>query len=347
MNITSQFGEKTEISCIIFLINWIWLANKKQRTAPEGSSRGRPGVEGRPSDPDSLNSVFLAKHKWLKFILNQCQVPSAALSLRAQVSESTETEREDISCIISCSAKRCLSDLVHDTPPCFSVSSSLALFYGFCLSVCLCVCSLYPSSCLSLPVWQLSLHLPLKYPQPTVGSRGVTLRAESGMLATPSPLGDTPDAASHSTPIFWPHGQEGVFSVALGRRVQKAFPSPCLSVLHVWRKLKTPFFQLEVLVLAWQPALRPPPPSHTHTTPQPPHWNTRYFMFGAAAAARRREMGKKGDTVYLWKQTGRLLWQVQFRLRPYTNRKGERQVNVNVHYITIDCRASDVRILVS
>lgn len=31
----------------------------------------------------------------------------------------------------------------------------------------------------------------------------------------------------------------------------------------------------------------------------------------------------------------------------YTNRKGERQVNVNVHYITIDCWASDVRFLVS
>lgn len=150
MNITSQFGEKTEISCIIFLINWIWLANKKQRTAPEGSSRGRPGVEGRPSDPDSLNSVFLAKHKWLKFILNQCQVPSAALSLRAQVSESTETEREDISCIISCSAKRCLSDLVHDTPPCFSVSSSLALFYGV-LSLCVSVCLLSLSVFLSFP----------------------------------------------------------------------------------------------------------------------------------------------------------------------------------------------------
>ena len=40
-----------------------------------------------------------------------------------------EGEREDISCIISCSSTRCLSDLVHDMPPCFSVSSSLALLY--------------------------------------------------------------------------------------------------------------------------------------------------------------------------------------------------------------------------
>lgn len=40
-----------------------------------------------------------------------------------------EREREDISCIISCSSTRCLSDLVHDMPPCFSVSSSLALLY--------------------------------------------------------------------------------------------------------------------------------------------------------------------------------------------------------------------------
>lgn len=80
----------------------------------------------------------------------------------SQASESTEgRERDDISCIISCSAKRCLSDLVHDMPPCFSVSSSLVLIY------------IYDS--VSPPF--LLNHL-IQDPEPAAGSRGGGLSAE-------------------------------------------------------------------------------------------------------------------------------------------------------------------------
>lgn len=53
--------------------------------------------------------------------------------------------RGDISGITSCSARRCLSDLVHDMPPCFSVSCSRCFQTPVCLTACLSPPYLFPS----------------------------------------------------------------------------------------------------------------------------------------------------------------------------------------------------------
>ena len=102
--------------------------------------RGHLGVKGPAPDPDR-QPRFRVFHKTQ---MGEIHTSAMSTSLCSAVTYSTglgecrqsEREREDISCIISCSAKRCLSDLVHDMPPCFSVSSSLALLYMF-LSLCL------------------------------------------------------------------------------------------------------------------------------------------------------------------------------------------------------------------
>lgn len=158
-----------------------------------------------------------------------------------------EREREDISCIISCSSTRCLSDLVHDMPPCFSVSSSLALLYL--------ILSLHPPVSLTdahficLPVFPSQLYL---------CTHGLQLAAEEAhsepgwacLLPPAPPSGRDARCRLSLYTHFWPHGQEGVFSVALGWRFQKAFSF----ALSVWAacltKTQTPFFRPEVLVLA-------------------------------------------------------------------------------------------------
>lgn len=115
----------------------------------------------------------------------------SAVTYSTGLGECREGEREDISCIISCSSKRCLSDLVHDMPPCFSVSSSLALLYmipSLCLPVFPHRCSLYLSAC-SLPV---SLHVylssPTIHPRPAAGSRGGTFAGPRRVYLLPPHL---------------------------------------------------------------------------------------------------------------------------------------------------------------
>lgn len=156
-------------------------------------------------------------------------------------------EREDISCIISCSAKRCLSDLVHDMPPRFSVYSFLALLYvnlSLCLSVCLsCWSTFYLSVCvllLTLPVSPSTFLSLFVYTRFAAGNIRCTLQDEEGIFASFHSRHHARCRLSLYT-HFWPHGQEGVFSVAFGLHFQKAFPSPCLSSLHVWRKLRLLF----------------------------------------------------------------------------------------------------------
>lgn len=148
--------------------------------------------------------------------------------------------REDISCIISCSSKRCRSDLVDDMPSCFSVSYCLALLYTIlsltdALFICLRVSpsQLYLFSSMFISLF--SYHIPTVS---TWQQRGhIAGRVGRNLL----PLLSRRHARCRLYTNFWPHGQEGVFSVALGLHFQKAFPSPCLSALHVWRKLRPLF----------------------------------------------------------------------------------------------------------
>lgn len=217
--------------------------------------------------------MFSAKHKWVKFKLQQCQLPSAALSLTAQSLESTESERErkreDISCIISCSAKRCLSDLVHDMPPCFSVSSSLALLYAI----------------LSLPVFLTIFLLPLPldtacfplslfrypsntktYPWPAAGSRGGAVRAKAGKFAPYSFQASRQTLPFPLHPFLTTCSRGSVFCcswIALSKSLSFAL-SVCATRLT---KTQTSFFQPEVLVLASRTALcnTTHPKTRTHT----------------------------------------------------------------------------------
>lgn len=156
-----------------------------------------------------------------------------------------EREREDISCIISCSSTRCLSDLVHDMPPCFSVSSSLALLYL--------IPSLHPPVSLTdahficLPVFPSQLYL---FPRMFIRlfsppcTHGLQLAAEEAhsepgracLHAPPRPPshpGETPDSASPSTPIFDHTVKRECFLLLLDGAFKKPFRSPCLSELHV------------------------------------------------------------------------------------------------------------------
>lgn len=111
------------------------------------------------------------------------------------------------------------------------------------LSTCLsCWCSLYLPVCLSLSVLPVSLHFLSNTlcPRPAVGNN----RAHRGpKWVYLLPLFSRWHARCRLSLYahFWPHGQEGMFSVALGLHVQKPFPSPCLSVLRVWQKLQPLF----------------------------------------------------------------------------------------------------------
>lgn len=154
-------------------------------------------------------------------------------------------ERGDISCIISCSSKRCRCDLVRDRPSCLSLPLPGAVIRGSIW------CSLY----LPFTFYLFSSFFIFSSPPAvTFWQQRRLLVGWLGHICSPFSPGDTPNAAS--TLIFWPHGQEGVFSVALGLHFQKAFTlSVCAARLT---KTPTAFFQPEVLVLASLAALCPP-----------------------------------------------------------------------------------------
>lgn len=284
-------------------------------------SRARPLIQ-----TDSLDSVFSAKHKRVKFILQQCQLPSAVLSLTAHGSESAEGERQDISCIISSSAKRCLSDLVHDMPPCFSVSSPWRFYTQLCLYLTDAVffffflnlsASLYLSPSIFISLF--SSHTSMAALQLAAG---MGARCGLSWVSLLLPLLRSRRLARGCLSLyihFWPHGQEGVFSVALGPHFQKAFSRSVSVCAARQTKTRTPFFQPEVLVLAsWTAFCTLPPSTHTHHSPVP-SLKHQIFHFW--------KQGRGGDTVHLWKQTGRLLWRVQCRLERWEAGKCKRSLH--------------------
>lgn len=133
----------------------------------------------------------------------------------------------------------------------------------FCLSVCLSLSMmLFLLVCLSFPLCSTCFppsSSPTIYPRLAAGSR-------VGTHFSPFSPGDTPDAASPSTPILTTRSRGSVFCcswTALSKSLSFAL-SVCAARLT---KTQTPFFQPEVLVLALQPALCPH--LHTHHTPTP------------------------------------------------------------------------------
>ena len=187
-------------------------------------------------------------------------------------------------------------------------------------------CSLYLSAC--LPLSALPVH-----PWPAAGSRGGAQRAGVGMLAPSRPpiraRRQMPPLPLH--PFLTTRSRGSVFCCSWMALSKSLFVRPvCLSCMS--DENSDPFFPTRSAssgIIAG-----PSAPLHMHART---HTHTHTISF-----SRQGRGAKRRDTVYLWKQTGRVLWRAQFRLWIHTNRKGERQVNVNVHYISIDCWASDV-----
>lgn len=117
-------------------INWIWLANKSSLSAPKGS------LQGHGPHPPHLHSMVFC-NGWNSYFSN-VNFPLRRCHLKMSLGEDSEG-RGDISGITSCSARRCLSDLVHDMPPCFSVSCSRCFQTPVCLTACLSPPYLFPS----------------------------------------------------------------------------------------------------------------------------------------------------------------------------------------------------------
>lgn len=119
-------------------INWIWLANKTLLSVLKGIT---PGSGASSSTP--WFHVFCNAHIGWNSYFSNVNFPLQCCHLKMSLREDSEG-REDISGIISCSVRRCLSDLVHDMPPCFSVSCSRSFQTPVCLNVWLPVCASRP-----------------------------------------------------------------------------------------------------------------------------------------------------------------------------------------------------------
>ena len=189
----------------------------------------------------------------------------SAVTYSTGLAECRERDREDISCIISCSSKRCLSDLVHDMPPCFSVSS-------FRLSVCLSFSLiLFLSVCLSFYLFPTIFIPLLSYHPPTACSwqqRGHTA-GPGGYIRSPFSPGDTPDAASPSTPIFDHTVKRECFLLLLDCAFKKPFLRPvCLRCTS--DENSDPFFPTRSASSGIVTSPLPPfTHTHTHHTPTP------------------------------------------------------------------------------
>lgn len=131
-------------------------------------------------------------------------------------------------------ASTLLSILLPGAFICESVSLSVCLscWSAFYLSVCVLL--------LTLPVSPSTFLSLFAYTRFAAGNIRCTLQDEEGIFASFHSRHHARCRLSLYT-HFWPHGQEGVFSVAFGLHFQKAFPSSCLSSLHVWRKLRLLF----------------------------------------------------------------------------------------------------------
>lgn len=194
VHIITTFGKtnsKAENNCIMF--------NKLDLTSPLNATVcSRGGIQGSRARPqiqtDSLDSVFSAKHKRVKFIPQQCQLPSAALSLTGQASESAGTIYPVSFPVLPGGVVLTLFMICLHA---FQYIRAWHFYTRFCLSLMLClsVCVYFPLSSSCLPPC-LSPSSPTLYPLSVAGSRGGTLQTCLGVFCSPFSPGDMPDAAS-------------------------------------------------------------------------------------------------------------------------------------------------------
>lgn len=265
----------------------MWRANKTPPSVPARASRGQgPGPQIQADSPDS---VFSAKHKRVKFILGQCQLPSAALSLMGQAFGEC---REDISCIISCSSRA-----VSFWPCSWYASMLLSILLppGALMQISAARwCSIYLSVCCS----RSSTCFPPCFPSvsPTVHSRSVagssrgTLRAAWASFSPPSL-----QAACQMPPLhsFFDHTvKRECFLLLLDRTFKKPFLHPvclrCTSDENSDRFFPTRSASSGNRSQPLAPLLL----THTHPHLQPPLWNTKYFILEAGLRG-RKQRGEK------------------------------------------------------
>lgn len=275
----------------------MWRANKTPPSVPVRASRGQgPGPQIQADSPDS---VFSAKHKRVKFILGQCQLPSAALSLMGQAFGEC---REDISCIISCSSRavsfwpcsRYASVLSQYPPASWRFNASFCRSLMLHLSVCVSFSELYLFSSvfslrfshrtLTVSSWQQQGHvagcLGLLF-LPLLSRRRARCRPYTHFLTTRS--------------------RGSVFCcswTALSKSLSFTL-SVCAARLT---KTQTAFFQPEVLVLAIVASPWPPYYLRTHTLISNPLSETPNISFWRQGWEGESRGGKKRYSIF-WKQT--------------------------------------------
>lgn len=237
------------------LINWIWLANKTPPSVPEGAFGGQgPSPRSRqtaliPCFPQNTNGWNLY-FSYVNFPLQRCHLQDRP--------QRAQREREDVSCIISCSSKLCRSDLVGDTPSWFSVPVPGAFIHD---SVSLSVSPSYFYLFHAMFIALFSYHIAMvsSWQQ---GGTGGTLWPERGLFATPSLQAKCQMPPLHSFLTTWSRGSVFCCSwTALSKSLSFTL-SVCAARLT---KTHTAFFQPEVLVLAPSPVPLAPPLC-THTT---------------------------------------------------------------------------------
>lgn len=248
MHITTTFGKtnsKAENRVAQCLINWIWLANKTLPCAPEGSLRGQgPGPWSRQTasipcflqNTNGWNSYFSN----VNFPLQSCHLQHMAQRVQRERARERKTGYI-LYHFLFCQAMSFW--------PCSWYASvllsilSLALLYAIVsLSHWCCFffflnlsASLYLSPSIFISLF--SSHTPMAALQLAAGMGASCGLSWVSLLLPPFAPGDSPEAASPSTSIFDHTVKRECFLLLLDHTFKKPSPSPCLSVLHVRRKL--------------------------------------------------------------------------------------------------------------